>query len=176
MSAASERTALYWIRGEGDELLYVGMTGSLRERWNGHAARQPWWDELRSLTVDWYGSRDEAEAAERSAIEAEAPKYNKKYLGPRRERRQSPPRHRICMHMDDLLALPVEVGVEAAGRALGVGRGAAYLRAKDGTFPFPVRRVNGRYSVRKADLMQWFGLDIDGKPLPVPAAGSPEAA
>lgn len=164
MSGLQERTALYRICGEAGELLYIGMTGSLRARWEDHASKQPWWDELRSLTVEWYGSREEADDAERAAIKAETPKYNKKYLAPRRERQKPAPRERICMYTEELVALPLEIGVEAAGRAIGIGRGAAYLRAKTGTFPFPVQRVNGRYMVLKADLMQWLGLNLDGTP------------
>ena len=80
MREIPERTALYRIRGEGDALLYIGITCNLAMRWNGHQRKQPWWDELRSLTVDWYDSRDEAEAAEEAAIKAERPKYNKTYL------------------------------------------------------------------------------------------------
>lgn len=172
MSNGEERTAVYRIRGEADELLYIGMTGDLRVRWDDHAAKQPWWDELRSMTVDWYDSREEADDAERAAIEAETPKYNKKYLAPRRERRRRAPRPRICMHEKELAALPVEIGVEAAGRALGIGRGAAYLRAKAGTFPFPVQQVDGRYIARKADLMGYLHLNMDGTPVTPPVAGA----
>lgn len=170
MTPAPERTAVYRIRGEGGELLYIGMTRSLRTRWNGHADNQPWWDELRSMTVDWYPSREEADDAERAAIEAEKPKYNKKYLAPRRERQPSTPRGRVYMHVHELVALPVEVGVVAAGRALGMGRGGAYMHAKAGTLPFPVQRVNGKYIVLKPDLMRFFGLDMDGKALPPKSA------
>jgi predicted GIY-YIG superfamily endonuclease len=167
MSDMPERTAVYHIRGEEGELLYIGMTRSLRTRWNGHAGNQPWWDELRSMTVDWYPSREEADDAERAAIEAEEPKYNKKYLAPRRERQQPARRGRVCMSVNELVALPVEVGIVAAGRALGMGRGGAYKHAKAGTFPFPVQQANGRYTVLKSDLMRFFGIGMDGKPLRV---------
>ena len=40
------------------------------------------------------------------------------------------------------------------------------MHAKAGTFPFPVQRVNGRYTVLKSDLMRFFGL-------PLPAADTP---
>lgn len=79
-----ERTAVYYIRGEAHVLLYIGMTNHPSVRWNQHQAVQPWWDELRSLTVDWYDSRPEAEDAERAAILAEQPKYNMTYLKPTR--------------------------------------------------------------------------------------------
>jgi hypothetical protein len=82
-----ERTALYRIRGEAGVLLYIGITNSVPFRWNGHQAVQPWWDEVRSLTVEWYGTRTQAEEAEKAAIRAEQPKYNVTYLKPGRSGR-----------------------------------------------------------------------------------------
>ena len=85
MSEASERTALYRIRDEEDELIYIGITTpGIPFRWNGHQAIQPWWDEVRSLTVEWHDTRGEAEAAEKAAILAEQPRYNVTYLKPGR--------------------------------------------------------------------------------------------
>jgi predicted GIY-YIG superfamily endonuclease len=73
----TERTALYRIWGAADLLLYIGISKDFGSRWKQHAKQQPWWDEMERLTVDrWYGSRQEAEAAERTAIKAEKPKYN----------------------------------------------------------------------------------------------------
>src|SRR6201999_4306452 len=59
---------------------YIGISWNPAMRWNQHQLVQPWWDELRTLTVEWYGSRPEAEAAEEAAILAELPKYNVTYL------------------------------------------------------------------------------------------------
>jgi len=90
VSEAGERTAVYRIRGEAEALLYIGMTNNPAIRWNGHQLVQPWWDELRTLTVEWYDSRPEAAEAERLAVLAEQPKYNLTYLkptGPGRERK-----------------------------------------------------------------------------------------
>jgi hypothetical protein len=84
VTGTPERTAVYRIRGEGDELIYIGMTNSIPIRWNGHERVQPWWDEIRSLTVDWYESREEAAEVEKAAIPAEQPKYNVTYLKPAR--------------------------------------------------------------------------------------------
>lgn len=75
-----ERTAVYRIRGEAGELLYIGMTNSIPVRWNHHMRYQPWWHELRSLTVEFHDTREEAAAAEKAAIKREIPKYNKTYL------------------------------------------------------------------------------------------------
>lgn len=92
MSEPGERTAVYRIRGEADLLLYIGMTNGPSVRWNAHQLVQPWWDELRTVTVEWYDSRPEADAAEKAAILAEQPKYNLTHLKPTglgRERKPS---------------------------------------------------------------------------------------
>lgn len=81
------RTALYRIWGDAD-LLYIGITNNFGRRWNQHAKRQPWWDEMRRLTVDeWFGSREDAEAAEVAAIRAENPKYNQVHADPSQRHR-----------------------------------------------------------------------------------------
>ena len=82
MTATPDRTALYRIRGEDGVLLYIGITNQ---------AVQPWWDELRSLTVEGYGTRTEAEDAEEAAILAEQPKYNVTYIKPTRLGRERKP-------------------------------------------------------------------------------------
>lgn len=83
MTEAPERTAMYRIRGEADALLYIGVSDDFGRRWKQHAKKQPWWHEMRSLSVDcWYESRPEAEAAEAAAIKAEQPKYNKTHNVP----------------------------------------------------------------------------------------------
>jgi hypothetical protein len=100
MTGTPERTAVYRIRGEAEVLLYIGVTNNVVIRWNGHQAVQPWWDELRSLTVEWFDSREEALAAEKAAILAEQPKYNVTYLKPTRLGYQRKPAEMI----------PVEAG------------------------------------------------------------------
>ena len=79
-----ERTGVYRIRGEAAELLYIGLTNCLPVRWNSHMLYQPWWHEVRSLAIEYYDSREAAAAAEKAAIKAEKPKYNKTYLLPLR--------------------------------------------------------------------------------------------
>ena len=81
--ALADGTALYRIWGDADLLLYIGVSDDFGSRWKQHAKQQPWWDEMRRLTVDaWYESRAQAEAAEQAAIKAEAPKYNKQHVTP----------------------------------------------------------------------------------------------
>ena len=81
--ALADGTALYRIWGDADLLLYIGISDDFGARWKQHAKEQPWWPEMRRLTVDaWYESRDQAEAAEEAAIKAEGPKYNKRHVTP----------------------------------------------------------------------------------------------
>lgn len=101
MNEPKERTALYRIRGEAGLLLYIGISNHPGIRWNGHLLEQPWWGELRTLTVEWYDSRPEAEDAEKAAIRAEQPKYNVTYLKPTGVGRERKP----------LEVIPVERGV-----------------------------------------------------------------
>lgn len=87
-TVTADGTALYRVRGENALLLYIGISDNFGRRWKEHAKRQPWWSEMRSLSVDrWYGSRAEAEAAEAAAIKAEQPKYNKTHAAPMRRQR-----------------------------------------------------------------------------------------
>jgi hypothetical protein len=82
ITAIADGIALYRVFGEADLLLYVGISNSFGRRWREHAKKQPWWGEMRRLTVDcWYPSRAEAEEAETAAIKADTPKYNKKNAG-----------------------------------------------------------------------------------------------
>jgi transcriptional regulator with XRE-family HTH domain/predicted GIY-YIG superfamily endonuclease len=70
------RTALYRIYGDDELLLYVGIAKDFGKRWKQHAARQPWWDQVKRQTVVWYDTREEALTEEALAIQAGQPKYN----------------------------------------------------------------------------------------------------
>lgn len=74
--AASGHTGLYHVYGEADSLLYIGISKHFGIRWQQHAQKQPWWNERRRMTVDFYDTRDEALDAEALAIFTEQPKYN----------------------------------------------------------------------------------------------------
>lgn len=128
----SERTAVYRILGEDDELLYIGMTNNPAIRWNGHQRIQPWWNELRSMSVEWFDSREEAAAAEKAAIQSEEPKYNVTYL-----RRPGGSR----------LEVPEDIGPEEADgpdMTWGLADRQEYMDAEDvaGFLKVPVREIN----------------------------------
>lgn len=77
------------------------------------------------------------------------------------------------MSMDELLALPVVVDLETAGRAWGLGRTKSYELERAGKFPCAVYRLGRYYRVRKEELMRSLGFGMDGKPLPAePHAGA----
>jgi hypothetical protein len=77
VAACPGSTALYRVFGDADLLLYIGISKDFGGRWKQHARTQPWWGEMRRLTVDcWFDSRAEAEAAEKAVIADEQPKYN----------------------------------------------------------------------------------------------------
>lgn len=71
------RTALYRFFDEAGSLLYVGMTGDLHMRWEWHAKDKFWWHLVVRSEVIWHKTRDEADEAERAAIIAERPIYNR---------------------------------------------------------------------------------------------------
>ncbi|MFE7803984.1 hypothetical protein ACFU51_04820 [Streptomyces sp. NPDC057430] len=54
----------------------------------------------------------------------------------------------------ELLALPVTVDVETAGRAFGLGRTTAYALAKANAFPCELVRAGRAYRVITADLLR----------------------
>lgn len=79
--AQSERTALYRLFDADDRLLYVGITGNPKRRWQQHALySDEWWPQVASKTVAWLDSRSEAEAAEKRVIQTEGPLYNRAYV------------------------------------------------------------------------------------------------
>lgn len=74
-----ERTALYRLYGDADELFYIGVAKDILMRWKRHAYQKSWWPQVLKMTVEWHDSREEAERAEEAAIRAEHPKYNVPY-------------------------------------------------------------------------------------------------
>lgn len=77
-----ERTALYRHWDEEDNLLYVGISLSAVARLSDHMANSQWASDIAKVTVEYYGSRPAALAAEQKAIETEAPAYNVIYNRP----------------------------------------------------------------------------------------------
>lgn len=70
------RTCLYRAYDAAGQLLYVGISMSLDGRLTKHR-RTEWWPLVAEITVQWFEGREPAKAAERAAIIAEAPLYNR---------------------------------------------------------------------------------------------------
>jgi predicted GIY-YIG superfamily endonuclease len=75
-----EPTALYRLFDADGELLYVGISGNPSQRLKRHEWLQPWWFQVDSHTLDWKDSRQEAAEAERLAIRAELPRWNREHM------------------------------------------------------------------------------------------------
>lgn len=74
------------------------------------------------------------------------------------------------MEDPELLALPVTVDMETAGRAFGMGRTKAYEMARAGTFPCQVLPLGRRIVVTKSALLEALGIPW------TPRAGEQSAA
>ncbi|MFD1274878.1 GIY-YIG nuclease family protein [Streptomyces kaempferi] len=73
----ADRTALYRLYDEAGQLLYVGITTYPPKRFVEHERDKPWWSQVVRRDVEWVESRVKAETAERCAIAAEQPRYNR---------------------------------------------------------------------------------------------------
>ena len=72
-------TAVYRYFDERVLPLYIGITGDLAEREQGHISASRWMELVASSTVTRYPNRYEALKAERLAIETEHPLFNRQY-------------------------------------------------------------------------------------------------
>jgi predicted GIY-YIG superfamily endonuclease len=96
-SDPNRATVVYRFFDRTGRLLYVGITYDPAERWKHHAAKTRWWRDAADNTLEWYGTRAEAERAEQVAIRYEKPLYNKAgsanaYQGPTTKRGMRLPR------------------------------------------------------------------------------------
>lgn len=66
------------------------------------------------------------------------------------------------MSEEDLLALPVTVDVETAGRAFRMGKTKSNDLARAGKFPVEIRKLGKRRIVTKAALLTALGYEWDG--------------
>lgn len=74
-----ERQAvLYRFFGTGMELLYVGVSTNPSVRWVAHRREAPWWRRIRFLHTTVLPTTSDALGAERAAIHAESPEFNKR--------------------------------------------------------------------------------------------------
>ncbi|WP_329376101.1 hypothetical protein [Streptomyces sp. NBC_01483] len=74
---ADLRTAVYRFFGANGELLYLGITHDLQERWGTHERIQPWWLDVSRREFTWYDTRAEAEEIEATATAVQKPRYDR---------------------------------------------------------------------------------------------------
>lgn len=80
--AEEEATGLYRLFNADKRLLYVGISSNPGMRWEQHSKDKAWWHQVDGHTVHWFRCRPEAETAERAAIQAERPLYNRMHAAP----------------------------------------------------------------------------------------------
>lgn len=68
--------ALYRMFDRYRQLLYVGITMSPAKRFAAHRYDKPWWNDVHTITIERFASKDELEAAELMAIRTEYPHHN----------------------------------------------------------------------------------------------------
>lgn len=67
---------LYRFYSKTGQLLYVGITMNVEQRFQAHRHTKAWWDTVVGITLEHYPNREELAAAERRAIEVERPLHN----------------------------------------------------------------------------------------------------
>ncbi|MEU5834525.1 type II toxin-antitoxin system prevent-host-death family antitoxin [Streptomyces diacarni] len=72
----TERTAVYRLRDQDEQLLYVGVTSDPRMRFKQHERDKPWWPRVTQREIEWFNSREEASREEIRAITRELPRFN----------------------------------------------------------------------------------------------------
>jgi hypothetical protein len=81
-----DRTAVYRFYDRDGNLLYLGMTFDIDQRFNHHRYTQGWWLEVARKEVTWYDTRREARDIEVAATLTEKPRYDRAPLAGRTAR------------------------------------------------------------------------------------------
>lgn len=68
--------ALYRVRDDRSQLLYIGISDAPLSRMAGHDRSSGWARQAADISIEWHPSRDDARAAESAAILAEDPIHN----------------------------------------------------------------------------------------------------
>ncbi|MFE5480525.1 hypothetical protein ACFQ9R_32830 [Nocardia sp. NPDC056541] len=74
------------------------------------------------------------------------------------------------MTIEEIRALPAAIGIETAGRALGLSRQHAYTLRMGDEFPVQVRKIGGRYKVATADVLRYLGIEPSAHDVTTPPA------
>lgn len=96
--------AVYRMYDERGHLLYVGVTGDLGQRLGEHSVKR-WFPLVETVRLEWFPHRAAAAIAEKRAIIAEHPRYNKAGMKPPKlPPRPEPSRPVVISTPRDLLA------------------------------------------------------------------------
>jgi excinuclease UvrABC nuclease subunit len=79
-------TTLYRFYDADERLLYVGIAGSVTNRWESHR-RSFWWCDASTVKLQHFATRKEALAAEKTAIRDDSPLINRMHA------KSAPPRN-----------------------------------------------------------------------------------
>ncbi len=69
-------TALYFLYGANEDLLYVGVAADPEKRWYQHSCEKEWWRLVERKEKIWFDNRPAAEDAEARAIVTLRPRFN----------------------------------------------------------------------------------------------------
>jgi GIY-YIG catalytic domain len=135
--------AVYRMWSAAGALLYVGVTGNLAKRLDGHAEKR-WYPLVATITLEWFPTRDAAEVAEAQAIVTEHPRVN---IAGRSAKAPSAPR--LAGWPDGPVSLAEAVGLRILTCTLGAARKAA---GRPG-FPEPVGRRQDKANLYDVDAL-----------------------
>lgn len=76
MTNQTRPAQLYRLFNEMGELIYIGVAYSASDRAKQHRMSKSWWCEVAQSEIEQFDSREAALAVEKSALQAEKPKYN----------------------------------------------------------------------------------------------------
>lgn len=149
----ADRTALYRLYDEAGHLLYVGITTYPPKRFVEHERDKPWWPQVARRDVEWIASRAQAETAERCAIAAEQPRYNRIHnIGRPIAAEVSPESAKVFAefrhHYEERRSLEQSM-LEFADRELKAGATVGQLAAWTGLTPEVFRRRARKLGVER---------------------------
>lgn len=77
---SSDKPRVYICRNGFGEVIYVGVTAFLRDRFIMHKSASPWWCEVQSVSSEGRAeSRAAGQRLERDLIKRYRPRYNKQH-------------------------------------------------------------------------------------------------
>ncbi len=67
---------VYWLYGDNDEILYIGVTKNPRARLASHKCTKDWWPLVRRHELVWYDDETKAKDSETVALRRHRPRCN----------------------------------------------------------------------------------------------------